>query len=75
MTDRPDPETAERMFRDMLTSHGFPQPDEVAHWRDAIVFGWHDTKAIVVVDLHEHGRCPEGHDGGQDEVGRFVRAG
>ena len=30
-----------------------PQPDEIAHWRDCVVFGWRETKAIVVIDLDE----------------------
>ena len=30
-----------------------PQPDEVARWRDCVVFGWRDTKAIVVIDLDD----------------------
>ena len=53
MTERPDHATAERTFRDLLRTSGMPEPDEVAYWRDAIVFGWHDSKAIVVVDLDE----------------------
>ena len=55
MTDRPDHETAERTFRALLDTQGLPQPDEVAHWQDVLVFGWRDTKAIVVVDLEEVG--------------------
>lgn len=53
MPTRPDHATAERRFRALLADQGLPQPDEVAHWRDALVFGWRDTKAIVVVDLDE----------------------
>ena len=54
MTDRPDHDTVERSFRDLLAREGMPPPDEVAHWRDCLVFGWRDTKAIVVVDLDEY---------------------
>ncbi len=50
---RPDHATVERTFRALLTDHGLPEPDEVAHWRDSVVFGWSETKAIVVVDLDE----------------------
>ena len=53
MTERPDHATAESTFRQLLRSNGMPEPDEVAYWRDAIVFGWRDSKAIVVVDLDE----------------------
>ena len=53
MTFRPDHETVERTFRDLLDSQGMPQPDEIARWRDCVVFGWRDTKAIVVIDLDE----------------------
>ena len=53
MSDRPDHDTVERTFRDLLDSQGMPPPDEVAHWRDCVVFGWRETKAIVVVDLDE----------------------
>jgi hypothetical protein len=53
MTDRPDHATVERTFLDLLDSQGMPQPDEIAHWRDCVVFGWRDTKAIVVIDLDE----------------------
>jgi hypothetical protein len=68
---RPDHETAERTFRALLAEHGLPEPDEVAHWRDALVFGWHDTKAIVVVDLDEHPWDAEG----PDLLGDVVQAG
>ncbi len=50
---RPDHAAVERTFRALLTDHGLPEPDEVAHWRDSVVFGWSDTKAIVVIDLDE----------------------
>ena len=53
MTDRPDHDTVERTFRDLLDRQGMPQPDETAHWRDCVVFGWRETKAIVVIDLDE----------------------
>jgi hypothetical protein len=53
MDDRPDHDTVERQFRELLRTEGMPQPDEVAHWRDALVFGWRETKAVVVVDLDE----------------------
>ena len=52
-TPRPDHATVERTFRSLLADHGLPEPDEVAHWRDCVVFGWAETKAIVVVDLDE----------------------
>jgi hypothetical protein len=54
MPERPDHATAERSFRDLLRRQGLPEPDEVARWRDCLVFGWNDTKAIVVVDLDEY---------------------
>ena len=50
---RPDHATVERTFRALLNDHGLPEPDEVAHWRDSVVFGWSETKAIVVIDLDE----------------------
>jgi len=50
---RRDHATVERTFRALLADHGLPEPDEVAHWRDSVVFGWSDTKAIVVVELDE----------------------
>ena len=53
MPTRPDHATVERTFRALLAEHDLPAPDEVAHWRDVLVFGWHDTKAIVVVDLDD----------------------
>ena len=53
MTDRPDHATVERTFRDVLEIQGMPQPDEVSHWRDSVVFGWRETKAIVVIDLDD----------------------
>lgn len=54
MPERPDHATAERSFRDLLRRQGLPEPDEVARWRDCLVFGWNDTKAIIVVDLDEY---------------------
>ena len=53
MTTRPDHATVEQRFRDLLADHALPEPDEVAHWRDAVLFGWRDTKALVVIDLDE----------------------
>jgi hypothetical protein len=53
MPERPDHATAERTFRDLLQRNGLAPPDEVAHWRDAIVFGWYDSRAVVVLDLDE----------------------
>ncbi len=53
LPSRPDHASVERTFRALLTDHGMPEPDEVAHWRDCVLFGWSDTKAIVVVDLDE----------------------
>ena len=53
MTDRPDHDTVERTFRALLDTQGMPQPDEIARWRDCVVFGWRETKAIVVIDLDE----------------------
>ena len=53
MTPRPDHRAVERTFRDLLADNGLPAPDEVAHWRDAVLFGWHDSRAVVVVDLDE----------------------
>jgi hypothetical protein len=58
MTDRPDHATAERTFRDLLDRGGLAQPDEVAHWRDAILFGWHDSRTVIVLDLDEFGEGP-----------------
>ena len=55
MPDRPDHATVERTFRELLETQDMPQPDEVAHWRDCVVFGWRETKAIVVIDLDEDG--------------------
>lgn len=53
MPTRPDHATVEQRFRDLLADHALPEPDEVAHWRDAVLFGWRDTKALVVIDLDE----------------------
>jgi hypothetical protein len=53
LPSRPDHATVERTFRALLADHGMPEPDEVAHWRDCVLFGWSDTKAIVVIDLDE----------------------
>lgn len=53
MTTRPDHATVELRFRELLASHALPEPDEVAHWRDAVLFGWRDTKALVIVELDE----------------------
>ncbi len=53
MPHRIDHTTAERQFRALLERHDLPQPDEVAYWRDALVLGWHETKAVVVIDLDE----------------------
>ncbi len=50
---RPDHATVERTFRALLADHGLPEPDEIAHWRDSVLFGWSDTKAIIVIDLDE----------------------
>jgi hypothetical protein len=43
----------EERFRALLTGAGLPQPDEAAHLRRAVAFLWYDTKAFVLVDLHE----------------------
>ena len=56
---RPDHAAVERTFRALLTDHGLPEPDEVSHWRDSVVFGWSETKAIVVVDLDEADDLPD----------------
>jgi hypothetical protein len=53
MTPRPDHAHVERHFRSLLAGAGLPAPDEVAHWPDAVAFYWHDTKAVVVIDLDE----------------------
>lgn len=55
MTTRRDHASVEREFRALLDDHGLPQPDEVAYWRDVLVFGWRETKGIVVIDLDEVG--------------------
>ena len=49
---RPDHATVERTFRSLLADNGLLEPDEVAFRRHCIVFGWSQTKTIVV-DLDE----------------------
>jgi len=49
MTDRPDHATVERTFRALLETQGMPQPDEIAHWRDCVVFGWRDAFGSVSI--------------------------
>jgi hypothetical protein len=39
--------------RSLLADAGLAPPDEVAHWSDAVAFYWHDTKAVVIIDLDE----------------------
>lgn len=53
MSRRTDHATAEHRFRALLERSDLPEPDEVAHFRDSIVFCWHDSRAVVVVDLDD----------------------
>ena len=43
----------EERFRALLDSAGLPEPDDVAHLRDVVIFLWSETKAVVLIDLDE----------------------
>jgi len=53
MNHRTDHATAEHRFRALLDRSELPAPDEVAYLRDSLVFCWHESRAIVVVDLED----------------------
>ena len=44
---------AERKMRALLEEGGLPQPDEVEYGHTCIRLLWHDSKAVVVVDIDE----------------------
>ncbi|MGI8411634.1 MAG: hypothetical protein ACR2LV_02925 [Solirubrobacteraceae bacterium] len=44
---------AERGLRELLEHNGLPQPDEIEYGYTCIRFLWHQTKAVVVVDIDE----------------------
>jgi hypothetical protein len=44
-------EDAERRMRAIAASAGLPEPDDVEHREDEVVFLWHETKLAVVVEL------------------------
>jgi hypothetical protein len=56
MHSEPEPPTAtELRFRELLSSEGLAQPDEVEHRPDELVFVWHEQKLAVVVELNDDG--------------------
>jgi hypothetical protein len=44
---------AERKMRALLEEGGLPQPDEVEYGHTCIRLLWHESKAVVVVDIDE----------------------
>jgi hypothetical protein len=44
---------AERSFRELLADNDLPPPDEVEYDEASVVFIWHETKLMVVVDLDD----------------------
>lgn len=53
MTKRPTHQQVEERFREILAAAQQPAPDECSRWRDCVVFGWREPRAIVAVDLDE----------------------
>jgi hypothetical protein len=53
MTEPHHHDLTETRFRELLAEAGLPEPDECAHLQRTLVFLWHATKAIVVIDLDE----------------------
>jgi hypothetical protein len=49
----------EERFRKLLQDAGLPEPDDVQHEPQSVIFFWHDQKVAVCVDL-EHPRRPSG---------------
>jgi hypothetical protein len=43
----------EQRFRELLCCADLPDPDEVAHLRRSVLFVWHESKSLVLVDLDE----------------------
>ena len=43
----------EERFRDIVAGAGLPEPDDVAHLRQVVIFLWYETKAFLLVDLDE----------------------
>jgi hypothetical protein len=42
---------AERQMRELLENNGLPQPDEIEYGETCIRLLWHDSKAVVVIDI------------------------
>jgi hypothetical protein len=42
---------AENRMRELLRSHGLPQPDEVEYGFWCVRFLFHDSKACIIIDL------------------------
>ena len=43
----------ERRMLDLIAGAELQAPDEVAYEPESVLFIWHDTKAVVCVDLHD----------------------
>lgn len=48
-------------MRELLSSEGMPQPDEVEYRDRSLAFLWHESKAAVVIDLDEPPGEPQRH--------------
>lgn len=46
----------EERFRKHLHDAGLPEPDDVQHEPQSVIFFWHDQKVAVCVDLEQPGR-------------------
>ena len=59
MTEPNHHHITETRFRELIAEAGLPEPDECAHMERALVFLWHASKAIVLIDLDEVPLSPE----------------
>ena len=46
-----DLQAAERKMRELLTSEGLPQPDDVEYGEAEVVFRWEEQKLAVAIDV------------------------
>jgi hypothetical protein len=67
----PDHEAAHRRFCELLTQAGLPQPDEAAYFNRAVVFLFHHSQAVILIDLDE----PDDDAGTPDERDGFAFSG
>jgi hypothetical protein len=48
-----DHAAAHRRFCELLNRAGLPQPDETAYFSRAVVFLFHHSQAVILIDLDE----------------------